>query len=49
MIEDVELNEIIVQRKILGNVGATYLQIFTPMRGQSNTTFDNSIIVVGST
>ncbi len=49
MIEDVELNELIVQRNIIGTVGYKYLQIFTPMAGKSNTTFDNAIIVVGST
>ena len=49
MIEDVELNELIIQRNILGTVGNTYLQIFTPMDGKSNTTFDNAILVVGST
>jgi hypothetical protein len=49
MIEDVELNELIVQRKIIGTVGNTYLQVFTPMEGNSNTTFDNAIIVVGAT
>lgn len=41
------MNDLIVQRKILGNIGDNYLQIFTPMHGKTNTTFDQSIIVVG--
>lgn len=32
---------------ILGTVGNDYLQILIPMHGKSNTTFDQSIIVVG--